>query len=555
MFEKRKYGSKIRYRVTDAISNDMAKKVARDIRASGVGAGVDTWKGQFAIWADKKLSSISFSYFKTGLRDSSKFQYRSVFTDAHARDMKKKNHPTKKAAVDYARRKAESLSAGQLVEVFEGKAPIGFVGVDDDYGRMSDGVLKEKKKSTSKKYGTLEGPEHGGWSAINMTDYKYSKVIVSVRSKVGSSVYHIVETGSKSKILKKYKEYTDGGYNVQIVKFKDTWALGEKEWSGAAGRKYGSKTPKSQVTTASRRGVHERKTKPMATVMELHKFYDNQQPRDRKQALAQAQHRFQISKREASLIYTDWQKKRLAARGVEIDVDASPSNLPRGIKGPQHVETKKFMEAVLKDKGRKKAWPQIVPYMGETFFAIRGGYGHGAPARSAAKYLKKDGAKTIFIGDYDGDVIARIYYTPQVRDTDYTESWTLGKGGRWKKSYSGPKKDSPIAKRKRVLKATISVIPSSEFPTAPNVIMENHEGTSNKMWGWNLWSRHSIPRSQGKWPVDIFWGRIGAKTFSRQTRTFETKGEMEDFISKKFKEKQLKGYKVTWGQGAGSFKY
>jgi hypothetical protein len=95
------------------------------------------------------------------------------------------------------------------------------------------------------------------------------------------------------------------------------------------------------------------------------------------------------------------------------------------------------------------------------------------------------------------------------------------------------------------------VLPASEFPRSPNVIMENREGTAKKFWGWQLWGE----QSRGHHFVDIFWGRIDAKTFRMQTKSFDTKREKEDFISKKFKEKQAKGYQVTWTKGEGTRKY
>lgn len=355
MYEKRKYGSKIRFRVTDAISNDMAKRVARDIRGTGTGAGVDTWKGQFAVWADKKLSSINFSYFKTSSLDSTR-----VKTPKTRPKDKRTTTTIKPAGVMGGRNIKSPIRTDSTFIVKE------LIGID---GHAYELVGANKSKPSIRK---LYEPQvkKFGQDKIYVYFYTYRKFwAVYVRMSVGPNE-------------------PDEPY-----------------------RKPFKKAP-----------AKHKMIRPL--VMEVHKFYDNQQPRDRKQAVVQAQYKFQISKREASEIYTDWQKIQLSKR---------------------------------------------------------------------------------------------------------------------------PPKSKP--KRKRQLSAEIRVLPSSEFPIAPNVIMENHEGTAKKFWGWHLLPS---PKTLNLHTVDILWGRIDAKTFRMQTRTFQTKYEMEDFISKKFKEKQLKGYKVTHTQGTGT---
>ena len=56
MYERRRYGDKIRFRITDSLSASQAKAIAKRVRKSGHACQIDTYQGSYALWADSKLT-------------------------------------------------------------------------------------------------------------------------------------------------------------------------------------------------------------------------------------------------------------------------------------------------------------------------------------------------------------------------------------------------------------------------------------------------------------------------------------------------------------------
>ena len=159
MHEARRYGDRIRYRVTDALSAYSAKTIASNIRSSGVGCQIDTYQGKFAIWADKKLKTnfpIRHKAVKSRPRGPTvtagrhgevpsafaREYWHVQFNSSSDRESKITTHNSEQRAVEHAKSLMRRITEGDGVEVFKGIKRIGFYTIEEDGRTLSSGVLK-----------------------------------------------------------------------------------------------------------------------------------------------------------------------------------------------------------------------------------------------------------------------------------------------------------------------------------------------------------------------------------------------------------------------------
>lgn len=80
------------------------------------------------------------------------------------------------------------------------------------------------------------------------------------------------------------------------------------------------------------------------------------------------------------------------------------------------------------------------------------------------------------------------------------------------------------------------------------MIYINTENGSHKFWGYSS-EKEKVNYMSNKWTVTTYWGRIGQSldNCQRKSFTFEHEFQARDFIEKKLREKQGKGYRPVEG--------